>query len=40
MHNREITHFVKTDSSSKSQLIVKTKYHVCCQLRETYAKTK
>jgi len=26
MYNREITHIVKTDSLSKAQLIVKTKY--------------
>jgi len=37
MHNREITHIVKTDSSPKPQLVSK---HVCCQLRETYVKTK
>jgi len=30
---------VKTDSLSKTQLIVKTKYSFCCQLRETYVKT-
>jgi len=31
---------MKTDSSSKTQLIVKTKYYFRCQLRETYVKTK
>jgi len=39
MHNRELTHIMNTESS-KYQLIVKTKYSVCCQLRETYIKTK
>ena len=38
MHNREITHIVKTDSSSKTQLIVRTKCSFCCNLRETYVK--
>jgi len=37
MHNREITHIVKTDSLSKAQLSVRTK---CCHSRETYVKTK
>ena len=40
MHNREITHIVKTDSLSKTQLVVRTKYSFCCHLRETYVKTK
>ena len=40
MHSREITHIVKTDSLSKTEFIVKTKYPCCCQLRETYVKTK
>ena len=35
MHNREITHIVKTDSLSKHQMVVRTK----C-LRETYVKIK
>ena len=35
MHNREITHIVKTDSSSKPQLIVQTKCSFCCDLKET-----
>ena len=39
MHNRELTHIMNTESS-KYQFIVKTKYSVCCQLRETYIKTK
>jgi len=37
MHNREITHIVKTD---KTQLVVRTKCSFCCQLRETYVKTE
>jgi len=37
VHNREITHIVKTDSSPKPQLVPK---QFCCQLRETYVKTK
>ena len=40
MHNREITHIVKTDSSSKTQLIVQTKCSFYCDLKETYVKTK
>jgi len=31
---------VKTDSLTKTQVIEKTKYSFCCQLRETYVKTK
>jgi len=31
---------VKTDSLSKTQLIVKNKYYYGCQLGETYFKTK
>jgi len=31
---------MKIDSTSKSQMILKTKYSFCCQLRETYVKTK
>ena len=30
MHNREITHIVKTDGLSKTQLIVRTKCSVGC----------
>ena len=33
-HNREITHIVKTDSWSKTQLIVRTKCSFCCHLSE------
>ena len=33
MHNREITHIVKTNSLSKTQLIVRTKCSFCCHLR-------
>ena len=40
MHNREITHIVKTDSLSKTQLSVRTKRAFCCHLRETCVKTK
>ena len=40
MHNREITHIVKIDSLSKTQLIGRTKCSFCCHLRETYFKTK
>ena len=40
MHNRDITHIVKTDSLSKTQLIVKNKCSFCCHLREIYVKTK
>ena len=40
MHNREITHIVKTDSLSKNQSVVRTKCSFCCRLRETYVKTK
>ena len=41
MHNREITHIVKTDKTSLSkQLVVKTKCSFCCNLRETHVKTK
>ena len=40
MHNREITHIVKTDSLSKTQLVVRNKCSFCCHLRETYVKTK
>ena len=40
MHNGEITHIVKTDSLSKTQLIVKTKRSFSCHLRETYVNTK
>jgi len=40
IHNREITHIVKTDSSSKTQLIVQTKCSFYCDLKETYVKTK
>jgi len=39
MHNREITHIVKTDSLSKNQLVVMAKCSFCCHLRETYVKT-
>ena len=39
MHNREITHIVKTESLSKNQLVVRTKSSFCCHLRETYVKT-
>jgi len=39
MHNREITHIVKTESLSKNQLVVRTKCSFCCHLRETYVKT-
>jgi len=28
MHNREITHIVKTDSLSRTQLVVRTKINV------------
>jgi len=38
MHNREITHKVKTDSLSKTQLIVKTEHSFYCQLRETLSR--
>ena len=38
MHNREITHKVKTDSLSKTQLIVKTEHSFYCQLRETFSR--
>jgi len=31
---------VKTDTSSKAQLIVQTKCSYCCDLKETYVKTK
>jgi len=31
---------VKTDSSSKTELIVRTKCVFCCHLKETYVKTK
>jgi len=40
MHNRDITHIVKTDSLSKNHLVVRTKCSFCCHLRETYVKTK
>ena len=40
MHNREITNIVKTDSLSKTQLIVRTKGYFCCHLRETYVPPK
>jgi len=40
MHNREITHTVKTDSLSKAQLIARTKCSFCGHLRETYFKTE
>ena len=40
MHNREITHIVKTDSLSKTQLIGRTKCSCCCHLRETYPAAK
>jgi len=40
MHTREITHTGKTDSLSKTQLIVMHKWSFSCHLRETYAKTK
>jgi len=40
MHNREITHIVKTDTLSKTKLIVKNKCSFCCHLRETYVKTE
>ena len=40
MHNREITHIVETDSLSKTQLVVRTKYLFCRQLKETYVKIK
>jgi len=40
MHNREITHIVKTESLSKIQLVVRTKCSFCCHFRETYVKTK
>jgi len=33
MHNREITHIVKTDSLSKTHLVVKNKCSFCCHLR-------
>ena len=40
MHNREITHVIKTDSlSTKNQMVVRTKCFFCCHLRETYVKT-
>jgi len=35
-----ITHIVKTDSLSKTQLIVRTKCSCWCHLRETYIETK
>jgi len=38
MHNREITHIVKTDSLSKTQLIVKTEYSFCCQFERNLCK--
>jgi len=31
---------VKTDSLSKTQLVLRTKCSFCCHLRETYVKTK
>ena len=40
MHNREITHKVKTDSLSKTQLIAWTKSSFCCHVREAYDETK
>ena len=40
MHNREITHIVKTDSLSKTLMIVRTTCSFCCHLRETYVKQK
>jgi len=36
MHNREITHKVKTDSLSKIPL--KDQWFFCCHWRETYVK--
>jgi len=38
MSKGEITHIVKTDNLSKTQLVVKTKYCFCCPLRETHVK--
>jgi len=32
MSKGEITHIVKTDNLSKTQLVVKTKYCFCCPL--------
>ena len=40
MHNREITHIVKADSLSKTQLIVRTKCSFCCHLRRSIVNTK
>ena len=40
MHNREITHIMKTDSLSKKTLAVWTECSFCCHLREIYVKTK
>ena len=41
MHNREITDSEnRQTSSSKHQLVVRTKCSFCCNLRETYIKTK
>jgi len=36
----EITHIVKTDSLSKTQLIARNICSFRCHLRETYVKTK
>ena len=38
MHNREITHIVKTESSSKNQLVVRTKCTFCFHLTKTKKK--
>ena len=41
MDKMEITHLVKTDSLSKTQVSVINKMcFFCCHLRETYVKTK
>jgi len=40
MHSREITHILNSDSKSKTQLIVQTKYSFCFQLRKMYINTK
>jgi len=40
MHNREITHIVKTDSLSKTQLVVRIKCSFSCHLRENQVNTK
>jgi len=39
MHTRDITHIVKTNSLSKTQLIGKTKCLFWCHLRESCVKT-